>query len=66
MVGLYCPGTTCHVDPQITPWGGGGTGRPLPICTCANLSIYIPPGEHVHWPCPRHGDVVLRGSSVTC
>lgn len=34
-------------------------------CTCQNLMIYVPPGEHIHIDCPRHGDVKIYGPSST-
>lgn len=38
--------------------------QPYERCTCPTM-IYVPAGQHIHYHCPVHGDVVIRGSQAT-
>lgn len=58
--------------PQQTPMPccpdcGQPNGQPsyLPPCTCSPLMIAVPPGQHIHIQCPRHGNVRIDGPNVT-
>lgn len=50
-----CP--DCH-----KPWHTPQYGQ----CTANNaMMLYIPPGEHIHLPCPLHGEHIIYGSGGT-
>lgn len=55
----HCPNPTCPVKPNLEKW-------PYTECSLNKpLMLHIPSGQHLHLPCPVHGEHILHGPEVT-
>lgn len=54
-----------HTEDENGDWGKKQGTLPKGQCPMNQpLYISIPGGKHVHFPCPVHGEHVLRGQSI--